>query len=190
MFDKDFSQVDWEKVKQGQLIRQSLGSEWIRLTGLAPGMRVMDIGTGPGVFTRMYAEAVGEMGRVYALEKSPQAMAFLRRELQDLKNVEYVLADAEQGFGEVPKVDVVFITDVLHHVDTPGKIFRNISRVVSEGAKVLVAEYDPTAPGEVGPPLEVRIPLGDLQQMAVAAGFQIVETGTRDHEHYYVVLQR
>lgn len=190
MFRRDLSLIGWDEVKRRQLQRSALGSEWIQITGMACGMQVIDIGPGPGVFTRQYARTVGESGRIFAVEKSPEAIEHLRRELQGLANVEVLLRDAEQGLEGTPVPDMVMITDVLHHTESPAKILGSVYSLASSASKVLIAEFNACAEGIIGPPLAVRIKIEDVVEMALSAGFLVDKTGTQTHEHYYVLLRK
>lgn len=189
MFTKDLSFIGWDEVKRRQLERVSLAPQWIELTNLAPGMIVVDIGPGPGVFTREYAKVVGKPGKVYAIEKSPQAIEFLQIGLKKLDNVQVRLADAEHGLTDIPQPDVVFVTDVLHHTDSPRDVLKSIFELVHSNSKILIAEYDPAADGKVGPPLEHRLDANVLFELATEVGFTVESTETQDHEHYYLLLR-
>ncbi len=71
-FRKDLSNLAWEEVRKRQLLRFPLVSEWIKITGMVEGQYILDIGSGPGVFTCEYAKVVGPMGRVVSIEKNQQ----------------------------------------------------------------------------------------------------------------------
>ena len=43
-------------------------AEIVAALGLKPGMSVADVGAGTGLFTRLFADKVGETGRVYAVD--------------------------------------------------------------------------------------------------------------------------
>ncbi len=190
MFAKDLSFIGWDEVKRRQLDRLSLVPQWIELTNLSAGMTVMDIGPGPGVFTRKYATVVGKRGKVYSIEKSPLALEFLQNEVKNVDNVDVRLADAEHGLVDVPQPDVVFVTDVLHHTDSPRDVLENIFGLVHSTSKVLIAEYDPEGDGKTGPPLEHRLDAKHFIKWATDVGFSVESTSTQDYEHYYLLLRR
>jgi demethylmenaquinone methyltransferase/2-methoxy-6-polyprenyl-1,4-benzoquinol methylase len=50
----------------------------VALLGLAPGMRVLDVGCGTGLSLPLLRAAVGEAGRVYAFDHSPHMLAQAR----------------------------------------------------------------------------------------------------------------
>src|SRR5205823_2924746 len=51
--------------------------EIVEAVGLRPGMAVADIGAGTGLFAWMFAEKVGQEGRVYAVEIAPAFLKYL-----------------------------------------------------------------------------------------------------------------
>jgi len=190
MFKKDLSHITWAEVKRRQLQRLSLVHDWIRLTAMTSGLTVVDIGPGPGLFTREYAKIVGKDGKVYAIEKSLQAIEFLKKELDGIANVEILNADAEQGISGAQKPDIVLVSDVLHHTDFPERILRGVYEKVDANAKILVSEFDPTGEGKIGPPVHNRIAEDILRAVATDIGFEIVSQGKQSHEHYYLLLKR
>ncbi|SOC15223.1 methyltransferase family protein [Ureibacillus xyleni] len=119
-FHKDLSYVGWEEVKRRQLERVPLVDEWIKLVNMKKGETVLDIGTGPGVFTLQYANFVGEDGKIYALDQSKEALDFFLKEMGEKKNnIMPICRNAETSLDNVGNVDIVMITDVLHHADSP-----------------------------------------------------------------------
>jgi ubiquinone/menaquinone biosynthesis C-methylase UbiE len=191
-FEKDLSHTDWDELRRRQAGRIDLARKWIALTGMRAGDRVLDIGPGPGEFTCEYALAVGAGGTVYALEKAESAVPYLRRTLggRGIGNVVVLVGDAEQAIDIDAAVDVVMITDVLHHVDLPQSVLRNAARVMGRRSKVLVAEFDPEAEGLIGPPREHRLALAQVKQFLGREGLRILDEGRQEHEHYFVLAER
>lgn len=87
--------------------------------GLKEGMRVADVGCGPGYFTFKFSDIVGDAGRVYASETNPRHLAFLRKfvALNNVRNVE-VIESSFNGIGLPPdvRVDVVYMCSLYHNV--------------------------------------------------------------------------
>src|SRR2546423_10172760 len=65
---------------------------------LAPGERVLDLGSGAGTDSLIAAQMVGEHGRVTGVDMTPQMLAKARAAAAELgaANVEFVEAEAEQ----------------------------------------------------------------------------------------------
>ena len=191
-FEKDLSQADWDEMGRRQAGRIDLVREWIALTGMRAGSRVLDIGPGPGEFTCEYAKVVGAAGKVYALEKAESALAHLRRALdgRGLGNVVVLAGDAEEAVETDGDVDLVMITDVLHHLDHPQAALRNVASVMRRHTRVLIAEFDPQAEGLIGPPLEHRLAARQIKGFLERAGLRPIAEGRQAFEHYFVMAER
>lgn len=57
-------------IRQGSIF-DPLTRRLLETAGLAPGMRVLDIGSGAGNVSRLAAEIVGPAGRVLAVDADP-----------------------------------------------------------------------------------------------------------------------
>ncbi|WP_307205267.1 class I SAM-dependent methyltransferase [Paenibacillus harenae] len=193
MFHKNLSELGWEKVKKRQLHRLPLVDEWIELIQMKSGYSVLDIGPGPGVFTQRYAKVVGITGKVTALEKSEEAIGYLTEELKQAEShIEIILGDAENAVvHDQGSFDIVMLTDVLHHTDSPARVLKNLyNNRHTKNARVLIAEFDPKSEGEIGPPLEKRLRENDLYDLLQHIGFTILSSGKQMFEHYYIIAIR
>jgi ubiquinone/menaquinone biosynthesis C-methylase UbiE len=113
------------------------------LPALQPGMRLLDVGCGPGSITRGLAERLAP-GQVVGLDLSAQTLAAAREDAaaRGLANLQY-----EQGsVYELPfpdgSFDVVFAHQVLQHLREPGAALRQMRRVLRPGGLVAVREVD------------------------------------------------
>jgi len=80
-------------------------------TGLGPGMRVIECGSGSGSLTIALANAVAPSGRVYAYDRSEKFMENARKNVESAgfgEFVEFKLREAQEGFDE-EGVDVVML---------------------------------------------------------------------------------
>lgn len=127
----------------------------LRLQG---GERVLDLGCGTGVFSRVLARSVGTQGRVLAIERSAEQLAIARRSLtNETLNLEFrqgdafhpPLTDAEWG-----SFDVAWTRFLLEHVPRPLEIVRQLVRAVRPGGRIVLTDDDhevlriwPEAPG-------------------------------------------
>lgn len=119
--------------------------------GLREGMRVADVGCGPGYFTFKFADIVGPTGYVYATETNPRHLSFLRRYVAEnrIENVEIVESNFE-GIGLPPEtcVDVVYICSLYHNVyaaftDAERNCFvGSIRRALREGGRLIIVDND------------------------------------------------
>ena len=61
-------------IQQGNRISDPLTKMLLEAAGLAPGMRVLDLGAGAGNVARLAAEIVGPTGHVTAVDADPEAV--------------------------------------------------------------------------------------------------------------------
>jgi ubiquinone/menaquinone biosynthesis C-methylase UbiE len=111
---------------------------------LKPGMAVADVGAGTGLFTRLIAEKVGPSGKVYAVDI---AQAFLDHIAADAKQrgqgqVVTVLGSQDATNLAADSVDLVFLSDVYHHLEKPEKTLASIRRALKPGGRLVVIEFD------------------------------------------------
>jgi len=112
--------------------------------GLAPGMRVADIGAGTGLFMEPFAEAVGSGGRVYANEISPVFLDHLRKRAAaaGLAQVEVVPGGTDATGLDPESVDLAFVCDVYHHFDHPQRMLADLHRALRPGGTLVVIDFE------------------------------------------------
>ncbi|MGH7400216.1 MAG: class I SAM-dependent methyltransferase [Candidatus Rokuibacteriota bacterium] len=137
--------------------------------GLPAGSRGLDVGCGVGLYALWLAEAVGEGGRVVAIEPEP-AKVEAARALVGGEAAGHRVA-FEQGAGTaIPlpdrSVDWVWCGDVLHHIVETEQALRELLRVLRPGGRVIVKESQVFSamflPGH--PELERRIQLAEIRR--------------------------
>ena len=108
-----------------------------------PGMVVADVGAGTGLFTRLFAKAVGNEGQVYAVDISQNFLDHIdetcRRD--GIHNVRTILGTAESTGLPSARVDLVFICDTYHHFEFPYKTMASIRRALKPGGRVIVIDF-------------------------------------------------
>jgi SAM-dependent methyltransferase len=138
----DRAAEDERLVAQGALF-DPLTRRVLRKAGLAPGMRVLDLGSGAGNVARLAAELVGPDGSVVGIERDPLAAEFARRRT-DAANVEFrvgdvqTLEDVEDGF------DAVIGRLILMYMPDPVAALRRAASRVRPGGLVCLHEADLT----------------------------------------------
>src|SRR6185437_735075 len=108
---------DERLVAQGRLF-DPLTHRLLREAGLAPGMRVLDLGSGAGNVTRLAAELVGPHGTVVGVERDPAAVELARRRT-DAANIEFRVGDVQTLDGIEPGFDAVIGRLVLMYLPDP-----------------------------------------------------------------------
>lgn len=111
----------------------------LRRAGIAPGMRVLDVGTGTGVIAREAMDLAGRDGHVTAIDPSQPMLAVARR--RGVTDLRVGTADA-LPFDD-REYDMVTMGYALRHVDDLITLFRELYRVLRPDGILLVLEQTP-----------------------------------------------
>ncbi|MDA1090965.1 MAG: methyltransferase domain-containing protein [Proteobacteria bacterium] len=184
--------LSWDEVYARQMKRAPLVGEWMDSLQLKAGDQVLEIGAGPGYVSLVLADRVGAGGGVYAVDRSPEALAHLER-LQKERGISHIhrlVADAATLEPAGLPVGSALITMVLHHAEDPAGILDNVARLLLPGALVVVAEFHPEGPGDgPGPPQAHRLRPEQVQAWGKGAGFLVRSFHRQTPEHYMVLFQ-
>jgi ubiquinone/menaquinone biosynthesis C-methylase UbiE len=113
------------------------------LPSLRPGMRLLDVGCGPGSITRGLAERVAP-GEVIGIDLSRETLAAAQQEARTrgLTNVRYEEASVYQLPYADGSFDVAYAHQVFQHLKEPAAALREILRVLRPGGLVAVRDVD------------------------------------------------
>lgn len=125
----------------------------IENSGIAKGMKVLEIGCGSGAFTTTAARAVGETGKVYALDIEQDMLKQLKRKLslpenRDIKNIEPLHESAYELPSVDNSLDLIFMVTVLQEIPDKQRALTEFKRVLKPGGTLAVSEwlFDPDYP--------------------------------------------
>ncbi len=119
--------------------------------GLQPGDVAADIGAGTGYFTLPMARQVGETGRVLAVDIQPEMLAIIERRMlvEDVFNIEMILATETDPRLPAGAVDMVLMVDAYHEFSHPREVMEKVVASLSPRGRVILVEYrgeDPSVP--------------------------------------------
>ena len=119
---------------------------------IKPGDTVLDIGAGSGADALLARRRVGEAGKVWALDITPDALAQLNATLREfgIANVETIEADAETIPLPDNSVDVVTSNGALNLVPNKRRAFAEIFRVLRPDGHVQIADVVIARPVPLG----------------------------------------
>ena len=109
---------------------------------LTPGSRVADLGAGGGYFTWYLAAAVGESGRVYAVDVDADMTSYIEEESREkgFANVQAILAEFDDPLIPEDGVDLIFLCNTYHHIEGQEEYFRSAAKYLRPGGRVAVVE--------------------------------------------------
>jgi len=132
---------DWgcRKAGLGPRFRQ----ETIRQAALRPGERVLDVGCGTGVLTRLAAEAVGTSGKAMGIDPAPKMILRARKNASaERSSAEFRLAVIEDLPFEDNSFDCVLSSLMLHHLPPDLKLLGlgEVKRVLRPGGRLVLVD--------------------------------------------------
>ena len=163
--------------------------EVIHALGLKPGEIVADIGAGSGYFTFHLARHVGDKGKVYAVDVSPDMVRHLNRRIRESKasNVITILADPDDPLLPDQSVNRFFICDVWHHVDNQTKYLSLMKKMLKPGGEIVMIDFHKKEL-PFGPPLQMKIAREDLIKQMETNGFRLSKEHTFLPHQYFLVF--
>ncbi len=109
---------------------------------LAPGERVLDLGSGAGTDSLIAAQMVGEKGHVTGIDMTPQMLAKARAAAAEMgaSNVELVESEAESLPFPDESFDVVISNGVIDLIPDKDAVFAELFRVLAPGGRIQIAD--------------------------------------------------
>ncbi len=134
---------------------------------------VADIGAGTGYLT---LELAKRAARVIAVDNSPQMLSIAREEVgkAGLANIEFLEGKAEALPLSAEAVDLAYANMLLHHVNEPPEVFKEIRRILKPGGQVIItdiAEHEYTWLRQEKSDLWLGFGKDDLSEWLKEAGF-------------------
>jgi ubiquinone/menaquinone biosynthesis C-methylase UbiE len=123
-------------------------SQLIERSGIKKGMQVLDLGCGSGAFTTFIARAVGEKGKVYALDIQADMLKQLESKLskpenRDIKNIKLIEGNAYELPFDNRSLDLVNMVTVLQEIPDRNRALQEVKRVLKPGGLFAVTELFP-----------------------------------------------
>lgn len=106
------------------------------------GYKILDYGCGPGIFTVMMAERVGQEGLVYALDIHPLALKMVEEKAQNkkLSNIKTILSSCSTFLPE-NCLDLIIFFDVFHDLDNQKDVLLELQRVLKPNGNMCFSDH-------------------------------------------------
>ena len=157
--------------------------------GVKSGDHIADFGSGKGYFTIPFARLVGRDGKVYAIDIQDSALDEVRSRaaFEHLLNIEYVRADLDHDGGSHLRdkfIDLVLMANVLFQTENRDMLLREAWRVLRQGGRLAMIEWDTASDSALGPPHGLRVKKEAVRGYAVQAGFEYDREFAAGPYHY------
>lgn len=151
------------------------------------GLVVADLGCGNGFFTVPFAKAVGESGRVYAIDHDSRMLQDLRENLKqygvDESRVVAMEADVARTTLPDASVDVAFFANVLHDIRDKSAFLGEVARIVKAGGIAVDIDWK-KEDSAFGPPSEIRLTEVESRHILAENGFEVLRRVDAGPYHY------
>ncbi|KAJ0116689.1 trans-aconitate 2-methyltransferase [Diaporthe amygdali] len=107
----------------------------LRRLGVTPGLRVLDVGCGPGNLTAHIADVVGEKGSVIGIDPSKERITLA----QEIKtpNLSFYVGRAEDlSQFDSGSFDIVYVNSTFHWVEDQPAAVKEFGRVLKPGGRL------------------------------------------------------
>jgi len=106
---------------------------------LVPRVRIADLGAGEGALSQLLAR---QAEFVHCVDNSPRMVqvgrALARK--QGIRNLDYVLGDIEKVPLKDGSVDIVLLSQALHHAENPRQALAEAHRILRPGGRILILD--------------------------------------------------
>ncbi len=169
----------------------------LRAVGIEPGMQVLDLCCGDGLFTRPMCDLI-ESGTVWALDMDTVLLSQTEQLCQDRQNFRLLLGDAR----DLPKllgeaVDFVFIANTFHGVPDKAALSEAVQKVLRPAGHFAIVNWyrqpreETTVLGQPrGPATQLRMEPDEVQQIVEPVGFRLENVVNVGPYHYGAIFQK
>jgi len=153
-------------------------SDVLNALEIQAGWIVADIGAGTGYFALPAAEAVGNHGKVFAVDAEPEMLSHLQNKLasSSFENVECKVGEASSTGLLFNSCDLALLADIWHELDdTPG-VLAELHRILKAQGRVAILDWRPDVQQPPGPPIEHRLTKVSVANTLTVGGFHVRST--------------
>src|SRR5437588_6667748 len=164
------------------------------LLRILPPLTVADLGSGEGLLSELLAR---RCKKVIAVDNSEKIVAFgaAKAKKNNLKNLEFRLGDIEKPPIEPESVDLVILSQALHHASDPAKAIASIYKILRSGGQIMMLDllqHNFGKAREVYGDRWLGFAESDLHRWLEEAGFKKVEISVVAREeqspHFQTIL--
>ena len=164
----------------------------LKNVGVAKGMTMADLGSGPGFFTIPMAQATGEKGFVYAVDSNLSMLNALKENIAksgvDSRIIEILNSDVSHTGIPKRSVDLVLFANLLHEIEDRKAFFQEVRRISKPTAYVVDVDWKKIKT-EHGPPLKERLSEDEAKQVLLENGFSVIRQTDAGPYHYELICK-
>jgi predicted methyltransferase len=110
---------------------------------LKAGMDVADIGAGTGFYSLLFAQKVGNSGRVYAVDITDDFVRNIKRRAAEnkLENIHAIISEQKDTRLDENSIDLAFVCNTYHHFEYPQAMLASMRRALRSGGSLVIIDY-------------------------------------------------
>ena len=138
-----YSEAEAKRLMEQGAMLEDLTADLLIRAGLAPGMRVLDLGCGVGDVSLLAARIVREKGSVLGVDRSAPSLEIARgrSKRRETANISFVKADLNT-FEPDGNFDAIIGRFVLTYAPERASMLRRLSQSLRSGGVMAMQEYD------------------------------------------------
>jgi ubiquinone/menaquinone biosynthesis C-methylase UbiE len=162
--------------------------------GITAGMHVADFGSGSGFYAIALAKAVGDTGKVYAIDIQKDLVQRLKNEAvrARMHNIEVVWGDLEHIGGmrlREASLDGVVIANLFFQVENKAALVAEAKRVLKRGGRVLVVDWADSF-NNLGPLDDAIVSPKSIRQLFEDGGFGFDKDISAGEHHFGMIFRK
>ncbi len=109
---------------------------------IKPGMKVLDMGCGPGFFSVEMAKMVGKSGKIYSADLQEGMLQKIRDKIKgtNLESIIHLIKCDKAKFVVPDKVDFILAFYMVHEVPDKDKLFELLRGLLNKNGQFLIVE--------------------------------------------------
>ncbi|MDR3571563.1 MAG: methyltransferase domain-containing protein [Candidatus Pacebacteria bacterium] len=160
---------------------------------LQPGMQVADFGAGSGHYVWPIAEAIGEGGKLYAIDVQRELLKRIHNESakRGLKNVKIIWSDLEKPKASKlagGTIDLVLISNLLFQLEDTAVVLREAKRILKPSGSLVAIDWADSF-GMMGPHKKQVVAKAAGDALIREAGFEIVREFNAGAHHWGLIAR-
>jgi ubiquinone/menaquinone biosynthesis C-methylase UbiE len=159
---------------------------------LKRGAKVGDFGAGAGAYAIALAEAVGDEGKVYAIDLHRDHLQTLENTVRKMGflSIDTMWANIEDGTHlDAYTLDAVVLSNVLFQIERKDDVLKEVERVLIPGGRVLCVDWS-SSHGGLGPHKDHVFPEAQAEELFTRHGFSIGERLPAGDFHYAFIATK
>ncbi|MEM9919631.1 MAG: class I SAM-dependent methyltransferase [Bacteroidota bacterium] len=162
------------------------------LLGNLDGKVVADIGAGPYGYFSLRIASRTKAEKVIAIDINQEALDHIEEYARALfpetgpAKLEPRLATDNDPMLKPGEADVILIVNTTIYFKNRLQYFENLQRGLAIGGHLMVIDYKKKKT-PIGPPLESRIALGQLESDLVSSGYELISSDDKTLEFQYII---